>query len=192
MWPLKRGSIHINLLRQGNNGDFEYMWPHMQVWLLYPLICMLLYLHITFLLYKQTCLISKGLFPTEINFLFTIRLVDTLLMLSNTILKCFTTYGKHLHDRIISPREDVWAHEASFMPPYLIEVLVPSNEITRSWICVLEVSMLPLPRFIYWKCSDSMVFLLLLFVYVITDLCLFHVNNNNIVIKPRCGFYNLY
>ena len=46
------------------------------------------------------------------------------------------TRGKHFHDRIISPRVEVRAHEISLVPQLLIEVPVPSQENERSCICV--------------------------------------------------------
>ena len=45
------------------------------------------------------------------------------------------TFGKHLHDRIISVREEIWALKTSLTLP-LIEVTVPSQESEWSCICV--------------------------------------------------------
>jgi hypothetical protein len=45
------------------------------------------------------------------------------------------TCGKHLHDRIISPRGDVWDHKISLTLPLFIEVPVPIQENERSCIC---------------------------------------------------------
>jgi hypothetical protein len=39
--------------------------------------------------------------------------------------------GKHLHDRIISVRGEVWAHKTSLTSPLFIEVHVPSQESAR-------------------------------------------------------------
>jgi hypothetical protein len=40
------------------------------------------------------------------------------------------TYGKHLHDPIISLRGEDWAHKTSLNPPFVIKmtVYVPSHE----------------------------------------------------------------
>ena len=72
------------------------------------------------------------------------------------------TCGKHLHDRIISPRGDVWDHKISLTLPLFIEVPVPIQENERSCICVLGVSIFPLSMilifdFLNW--SDSVIFL---------------------------------
>jgi hypothetical protein len=61
---------------------------------------------------------------------------------------------KHLDDRIISLRMEVWAHKISLTPPPFIEMFVPSQESERSCIRVLGVSI----------CSLSMIFLLDLLV----------------------------
>ena len=45
---------------------------------------------------------------------------------------------------MISQRRDVSVHKRKLIPPFNIEVSVASQEIERSCICVLEVSMLPL------------------------------------------------
>ena len=47
------------------------------------------------------------------------------------------TYGKHLHDHIISQRGEVWAHTISLTPPLLIEVAASNQESEWSCICVL-------------------------------------------------------
>jgi hypothetical protein len=36
------------------------------------------------------------------------------------------TCGKHVHDRITTLREEVWAHTIGLTPPLFIEVPVPS------------------------------------------------------------------
>jgi hypothetical protein len=46
------------------------------------------------------------------------------------------TCGKNLHDRIISLSGEVCAHKTSLMPPFVIEVAVPSQESEQSCICV--------------------------------------------------------
>jgi hypothetical protein len=38
---------------------------------------------------------------------------------------------KHLHDQIISLRDQIWAHRTSLTPPLFIEVPVPSQESER-------------------------------------------------------------
>ena len=58
------------------------------------------------------------------------------------------TCGKHLHDRIISLRGEiwtgeVWAHKTNLTPPHFIEVSV-LQESQRSYICVLRLSVLVL------------------------------------------------
>ena len=49
----------------------------------------------------------------------------------------YLTNGKHLHDRIISVRGEVWAHKTILASPLFIEVHVPSQESVRSFLCVL-------------------------------------------------------
>jgi hypothetical protein len=46
------------------------------------------------------------------------------------LLKC----GNHLHNRIISLRGEVCERKTSLIPPFLIEVPVPSQENERSYI----------------------------------------------------------
>jgi hypothetical protein len=48
--------------------------------------------------------------------------------------------GKHLDDRIISLRVEVWDHKSSLTPPLSIDVSMPSQEGERSCNCVLGVS----------------------------------------------------
>jgi len=48
------------------------------------------------------------------------------------------THKKHLHDRIIWLRGEVWAHKTSLTSQLFIEVPVPSQESERSCICVLR------------------------------------------------------
>jgi hypothetical protein len=70
--------------------------------------------------------------------------------LSKEIRVCILfTCGKHLYDGIISLRVEVWAHETSFTPPLFIEVPVLSQEIERSYTCVLDVSILLLFKIIF-------------------------------------------
>ena len=47
------------------------------------------------------------------------------------------TWGKHLHDRIVSLSGEVWVYKTSLIPPLFIEVPVPSE---RPCICALSVS----------------------------------------------------
>ena len=54
------------------------------------------------------------------------------------------TYGKHLHDHIISLRVEVWVHKTRLAPPSSIEVSVPSKEHGWSCTCVLGISILAL------------------------------------------------
>ena len=54
------------------------------------------------------------------------------------------TYGKHLHDHIISVRGKIWVQKTSLSPPHNIEIPVPSQESEGSCICVFAVSILPL------------------------------------------------
>ena len=54
------------------------------------------------------------------------------------------TCGKHLHDCIISLREEIWAQKTSLTLPLFTEVPVPSQESELSHICVLGVSIFPL------------------------------------------------
>ena len=57
----------------------------------------------------------------------------------------FLTCGKYLHDRIISLRVKIWAHKTSAFPGLFIDMHVPTQECERSCICILGVSILPLP-----------------------------------------------
>jgi hypothetical protein len=44
------------------------------------------------------------------------------------------TWGKHLHDRIVSQRGEVWDNKTSFTTPLFIEVPVPNQEWhTNTW-----------------------------------------------------------
>ena len=54
------------------------------------------------------------------------------------------TYKKHLHDRIISLRGEIWVREISLTPPPFIELPVPIKDSERSCTCVLVASILPL------------------------------------------------
>ena len=47
------------------------------------------------------------------------------------------TCGKHLHERIISLREEVWVHKTSLTLPLFIEVSVPSQE--SEWLLLFLV-----------------------------------------------------
>ena len=53
-----------------------------------------------------------------------------------------------------------WAHQTSYTPTLLIEVAVISMESKNSLICVLGISILPLPTMLsgFWNCFDSVVF----------------------------------
>jgi hypothetical protein len=76
----------------------------------------------------------------------------------------------HSHVRIISLKEEVWAHTTSLTPPHLIEVPVQSQESERSCICVLGLSILSLfLRFYYigygfWNCSEGIVYFIFHFI----------------------------
>ena len=56
---------------------------------------------------------------------------------------------KCLHDSIISLTGENWTHSTSLIPPLFIEVPVPNQEIERSCICVLVVSICLFLRFWY-------------------------------------------
>lgn len=56
----------------------------------------------------------------------------------------FTHIYKHLYDRMISLRYEVWTHTTSFIPPLFHEWPVPSKKSERLCNCVLEVSNVPL------------------------------------------------
>jgi hypothetical protein len=78
--------------------------------------------------------------------------------LNSNVVRChmwgltFYTRGKHLHDRIISQRGKVWAHNINLTPPHFIKVSVPSpKKKDRSCICVLRVSILPLSTILTFK-----------------------------------------
>jgi len=76
------------------------------------------------------------------------------------------TFGKQLHDRIITLR--FGAHSTSLTPPHYIEVPVPSHENDESSICVLEVFTFLYEFSIgYWNCSDSVIFLLCFSFYLV-------------------------
>ena len=83
----------------------------------------------------------------------------------------FTHMSKHLHDRIIPLRGNVWDHRTSLTPPlYFIEIAVPNQESGQSCICVLgyrvclftillfDFGIVPTVWY-YWNCSDSVVLL---------------------------------
>ena len=69
---------------------------------------------------------------------------------------------------ILMPRgEDVWAHKTSLTSPLYTDVRVPSKYSTRSYICVLGVSILPLSTIFpneFGNCSDIVVNLLFFIV----------------------------
>ena len=52
----------------------------------------------------------------------------------------FLTWGKHLHDCIVSPRREVRVHKTSLTLPLFIEVPVPSQMCERSCMCVRSIS----------------------------------------------------
>jgi len=51
------------------------------------------------------------------------------------------TRGKHLHDRIISLKGEVWAHKTS-LAPLFIEVPSPNKKSERLCVCILEITIL--------------------------------------------------
>jgi len=55
------------------------------------------------------------------------------------------TCWRLLHDRIISLRRALWVQKNSWTPPLFIKMPVPSQEIERSCISVLGLSILTLP-----------------------------------------------
>ena len=67
----------------------------------------------------------------KITAFFILTLCSRLCMRVGILITCW----KHLHDCIISLRED-WAHATIVAPPLFIEVSVQSQESQLSWICV--------------------------------------------------------
>jgi len=55
---------------------------------------------------------------------------------------------KHVHDRIISLKRDVWIHNTCLAPPLFIYVYVPRQESEWSSICLQGVSIFL--WFLYW------------------------------------------
>ena len=74
------------------------------------------------------------------NYGFIITLFVRLYVRVGILLTC----GKHLHDRIISLRGEVWSHKASLVPLFFYEVSFPSQKCERSCICLLGLSFLSL------------------------------------------------
>jgi hypothetical protein len=74
------------------------------------------------------------------------------------------TRGKHLHDRIISQREEIWANK-TITAPLCIEAHVPRPTSEWSSICVLGYRFWLCLRFSLglWICSDKVIFLFILF-----------------------------
>jgi len=60
------------------------------------------------------------------------------------------TRGKHLHDRIISLRGEVWVYKTSLTPSLFIKVSEPIQERKRWCIYVLKVSIYLFLRFWYF------------------------------------------
>jgi hypothetical protein len=58
---------------------------------------------------------------------FIIKLLVRLYVRVGILLSC----GKHLHDRLISIRGEVWVHKSSLTLPLFIEMPVPSQESGR-------------------------------------------------------------
>ena len=90
------------------------------------------------------------------------------------------TCGKHVHDGIISLREEVWAHKTSLIQPPLIEVSVPNQEHGPSCICLLVISIL-------------LLFTILIFdlgiVPTVWYLFVFHFIHN--ITKLLCSFFKI-
>ena len=65
--------------------------------------------------------------------------------------------GKHLFDRIISLRGEVWAHNTSLTPPLLFKVPVPSQDSGRLCMCIMGIDFTSSYNFDiwFWNCSDS-------------------------------------
>ena len=79
------------------------------------------------------------------------------------------TRVKHLHDRIISLRREVWAHKTSLISPLFIELPVTNQESAPSCnLCVNGIDFASSYYFSigFWKCSDSVVFFSLHFMKV--------------------------
>jgi hypothetical protein len=45
------------------------------------------------------------------------------------MVRILLTGGKHLHDRIISIRGEIWLHETSLTPPCYFEMSIPSKKV---------------------------------------------------------------
>jgi hypothetical protein len=75
--------------------------------------------------------------------------------------------GKHLNDRIISLRGDVWANKSSLIPPYFIEVPVQYQDSERSChVCVRGIDFASFYDFDiwFWNRADNVVFFVFHFI----------------------------
>ena len=86
----------------------------------------------------MTTFVSRRLNILCIMFKVIVVLITTLFARFYERVDILLPNGKHLHDRIISVREEVWAHKTSLTSLLFIEVHVPSQESVRSFLCVLR------------------------------------------------------
>jgi hypothetical protein len=77
----------------------------------------------------------------------------------------FMQCGKHLHERIISLQEEIWAHKTSLTPSLcFIEVPVSSQIM---YLCVVGINFASFYNYaiVFWNCSDSVVHFVFSFYY---------------------------
>jgi len=108
---------------------------------------------------------------------------------------------KHLHDRIISLRGEVWVHQISLTPPLFIEVPISRQECRPSCICVLGLFIWPLSMVLIFEFGIVLTvwyFLVSHFIensYRKVDVMCFNMNQNialhSLLIKRLCLGYVL-
>ena len=56
------------------------------------------------------------------------------------------TCGKHLYDRIISLRREIWVHKTSLAPPLLMKCMYQTRKVSGHVFCESNVSIFPLSK----------------------------------------------
>jgi len=92
-------------------------------------------------------------------------LIITLFARLYVVVVILLTCVKHLQDRIISLRGDVWVHKTSLTPPFVLEVPVPRQESEKSCLCVLGISMLPLSTILIFDFKVFFCFHFIIYTY---------------------------
>ena len=92
-------------------------------------VCSFSYTQLFVCLYlSQTCLY---MFNDNKVIWFIITLCVRLYVRNGNLFIC----GKHLYNRMISLRVEVWAHKTNFIPPLFIEMPEPNQQSERTCIC---------------------------------------------------------